>query len=567
MDMKITGGEAIAAAVLAAGATTVLGYPGAPATNIVNAILKASKADDVLVEWTSNEKVAIEMLFGASLTGHRSLLCVKGVGLNIALDPLMAINLSGCNAGLVLFVGDDPGGWGSQNEQDSRALAYAAEVPIIEPGTVKDACSGMLSAFRLSEEIEQPVMFRVTRALVQAEISEGEIHALLAANDQDDRPQIERVKGFERVPMKWVVLPINVQEYHERVHVRLEEFRSRFEGMSLNDIYGDGTCGIIASGFVFQKLIDLFGDEIPAALRVLKLGCVYPLPEKLLASFLSGLNSVLVLEETAPLVERAVRAFIQKSGDKLVILGRDTGHVPSAGEIFMHQISAALKNFGPGFDFVPLGPTDRPLPSREPLCENCAYIPTFEALIDVMERHGGRDKYIVVGDPGCMVKSQLEPFSLLDVKNSLGSSVAMGAGISLALESGPGSRLDDGDDTPEPQHVIAISGDSGFLHSGLNGLIDACRMGVTMLLIVLDNGTTALSGGQAHPASQRGIRGEVQSSVDLGTVIRAVGVDVLRIVDLDEGEDIRDVLDELITANGVSVVIARGECVRYPAEK
>ena len=546
MNGPVSGAYALACGAIEAGVSLVTGYPGAPATAVVNSILQLTSPDEVQVEWTSNEKVAIEMAFGASVGGTRSLLCVKSVGLNIALDPLMVFNLSGCNAGFVILVGDDPGSWGSQNEQDSRTLALAAELPLLEPTTVPDARVAMRQAFQLSEETGLPIIVRVTRALVLAEESE---------------PVEEEVwtmppPSFQREFMRWVVLPINVVPHHRRLIQRLEEVQTRFEDEDspFNGVDGDGSQGVIAAGFAYQKLSDLLGGAIPSGLRVLRLGTFHPLPVDRVTAFLQTVESVLVLEETAPLIERAVRAVAQGAGLTLPIYGRDTGHVPRAGELFAPHIAVALNRFLPHLTLPTEGESERPRPSQQPLCDGCPYVPTFDTLTEVIEQLGGRDEVIIVGDPGCMVRAQLPPYELLDVKHSLGSSIGMAAGIALSL-SKRGVK----------KQVIALCGDSSFLHSGFSGLVDAVRVGATMLVLILDNGTTALSGGQPHPASRMDARGKPQRAVDLAALAREAGAREVCVVDLDRGEDIRAALEMGIGFDGVAVVIARGRCPRWSA--
>jgi indolepyruvate ferredoxin oxidoreductase alpha subunit len=549
MNEPVSGAYALARGAIEAGVSLVTGYPGAPATAVVNQILALTSPDEVQVEWTSNEKVAMEMAFGASLGGSRSLLGVKSVGLNVALDPLMALNLSGCNAGLVILVGDDPGGWGSQNEQDSRVLALAAEIPLLEPTSVLDARTVMRQAFQLSEEMSLPVMVRVTRALV---LAEEKIQTLEVSEDfQSLAPP-----SFQREFMRWVVLPINVVPRHLRLLQRLEAVQARFEDSPFNGVEGEGPQGVIAAGFTYQKLLDLLGGIIPPGLRFLRLGTFYPLPLERVTTFLQTVESVLVLEETAPLVERAVQATAQGAGLVLAIYGRDTGHVPQTGELFAPHIAAALNRFVPRLALPTEGESSRSMPSRQPLCDGCPYIPTFDALTEVIAQLGGRDEVIVVGDPGCMVRAQLPPYELLDVKTSLGSSIGMAAGIALSMS---GSSMG--------KRVVALCGDSSFLHSGFSGLVDATRVGATMLVLILDNGTTALSGGQPHPASQVDARGKPRRAVDLAALAREAGADMVQVVDLDHGEDIRSAIEMGMDFDGVAVIIARGQCPRWLAER
>ncbi len=547
MNQSFSGAEVLAHGAVEAGASLVVGYPGSPVTAVVNRILAITSSEEVRVEWSTNEKVAMEMAFGASVGGRRALLCVKGVGLNVALDPLMALNLSGCNAGFVILVGDDPGGWGSQNEQDSRTLALAAELPLLEPTTVSDAGLAIRQAFQWSEAMGTPVLVRITRALVMAE----------------GRPRgrglgaIEKAatSAFVREFMRWVVLPINVVPYHRRLLRKLDEMAQDFEESALNGVQGEGAQGVIAAGFTYQKLCDVLAEVPPAVqdeLRILHLGTFNPMPPALITTFLKDVSAVLVLEETAPWVERATRDMAQQEGLAVPIYGRDTHHVPRVGELLLPHIADSLNRFMPRLALSTEGARERPRPSRQPLCDACPYIPTFEALLDVMRQAGGREAFIVVGDPGCMVRAQLPPYALLDVKNSLGSSIGMAAGLALSQQ-----------DADAGKRVIALCGDSSFLHSGLGGLMDAARFGARMLVVILDNGITALSGGQSHPASTINARGVAQPTVDVAALARDTGAGLVEVVDLDQGEDVQAALARGVDCEGLAVLIARGQCIKW----
>jgi len=389
----VSGAYALGLGAIEAGVSMVTGYPGAPATAVVNQILYLTKPDEVQVEWTSNEKTAIEVAFGASLGGMRSLLCVKSVGLNVALDPLMAINLSGCNAGLVFLVGDDPGGWGSQNEQDSRSLALAADIPLLEPTSVPDARRAVHYAFQLSEEKNLPIILRFTRALA---IAEAEIRT----SEVSDDFRSQSPPSYKREFMRWVVLPINVVPRHLQLEERLDVVQTDFEDSPFNSVAGDGQIGLIGAGFTYTKLSDLLDNIVPPELRILRLGTFHPMPLNRVRDYLRTVESVLVLEETIPLAERAIRAVAQSAGLILPIYGRDTGHVKRVGELFSPDIADALNRFLPGMDLLPEGEIDRPRPSQVPLCDGCPYIPTFEALSEVTDQLGGHDEVVVVGDPG-----------------------------------------------------------------------------------------------------------------------------------------------------------------------
>ncbi len=541
----VSGAQALAYGAIEAGVRLVLGYPGSPTTAVVDEIAGRTGPDQVRVGWTSNEKVAIEAAFGGSLAGVRSLLCVKSVGMNVALDPLMAINLCGCNAGMVLLVGDDPGGWGSQNEQDSRALAVAAEIPVFEPPTVADARPAMHEAFALSTALGVPVMVRITRALAEAK---AELPPLSTFTPP--------VQPFRRAPMEWIVLPVNVVSRHRRLHERLQTARSQLDQSSTNRKQGRGPIGIIAAGYAYQKLIDLLREPIPSELSILALGTPHPLPLTMVGNFVRRVDAVLVLEETAPVVERALRTEAQLSRCGVPIYGRDTGHVADAGELSGSDIARAVERLHPQLSVPVRDDTSREMPSRRSLCERCPYVPVFEALLRAIEQCGGREDAVIVGDPGCMVRAQLPPYELLDVKYSLGSSIGTATGLSLGQGLIP----------QHARHVIALCGDSGLLHSGLNGLMDAAQLGASMLVIVLDNGTTALTGGQPHPASGSDLRGTRVPAVDLAELAQAVGVRAARVVQSQDREGLEQAFTRGLREEGLTVVIARGACPQYASK-
>jgi indolepyruvate ferredoxin oxidoreductase alpha subunit len=250
-------------------------------------------------------------------------------------------------------------------------------------------------------------------------------------------------------------------------------------------------------------------------------------------------------------------------------LGRDTGHIAREGELFAPQIAQTLNKLCPQLALSTKGAISRPRPSRQPLCDNCLYVPIFDALLDLMKRHGGRDQYIVVGDPGCMVRAQAPPYRLLDVKNSLGSSIGQATGLAIARAASAPGQTD--------KRIIALGGDSSFMHSGFAGLVDLCRHPAArrqVLVILLDNGTTALSGGQPHPASQTDARGNPLAPVDLAALARDAGADWVRVADIaqttsstgrssEENSQIRHLLEAGLAFDGAAVVIARGACPRW----
>ncbi len=537
---QVSGSEALAYGALEAGLQFVTGYPGSPSTGTFEALLRLA-GEEVRAEWAINEKSAFDAAFGASLAGVRALLCLKSVGLNVALDSLMVSNLAAGDGGFVILVGDDPGGWGSQNEEDSRPLVAAAEVPLLEPASLTEARSMMRQAFALSEQFLVPVVVRITRALVVDK----------AHLDPPETGIPRRLPArFQRQPDRYNVLPVHVVDLHTRLQKTMDAVQAEFEGSSWNGEQGGGHLGVIAAGYARAKLMAILSQSGRPPLRILGLGTLNPLPEERIARFLCALDAVLILEETAPHVEIQSQAIAQRAGLTLPIYGRRSGHLPRAGELFAPDIAPALQALLPDWAWPSVASQHRLMPSRQPLCDDCPYIPTFEALLNVMERHGGRDGYVVTGETGCMVRAQLPPWEIMDLKYGMGSSIGLAAGL---LRTGI------------PQRVIALSGDSALLHSGLGELIDAAQAGVRLLVVVLANETTALSGGQAHPATSHDARGTPRQPLDLAALIRAMGVDLVRTVDPEDTAVTEAAFEEGLAADRLAVVIARRACPRWEA--
>jgi len=520
-----------------AGVQFVTGYPGSPSTSVVEALLP-SAGDDLCIEWAINEKSAFDAAFGASLAGVRSLLCLKSVGLNVALDSLMVSNLAAGDGGFVILVGDDPGGWGSQNEEDSRPLAVAAEVPLLEPTSLANARPVLRHAFELSTQFEVPVIVRITRALTVAQSDDSP--PLVSSPGPSPRPI-----AFRRQAERFNVLPIHVVDFHQKLQATLDEVQGQFEQSTLNGSEGEGSRGVIAAGYTCHKLREVSAQSARPDLHIFNLSTLHPLPERQILGFLRRVDAVLVLEEIAPYVEHQVQALAQRAGLGLPIYGRSSGHVPRAGELFAPQIAQALTALLPDWPWPPFREDGRTMPSRQTLCEGCPYIPTFEALLAVMERQGGRDAFVVTGETGCMVRAQLPPWELLDVKYGMGSSIGLAAGLARA-----GIH----------QQIVALSGDSALLHSGLGELIDATQANASLLVIVLDNETTALSGGQPHPGTPHNAQGQPRKPVDLGTLVQACGVDSVWVVGAEDAQATEAVLEEALALNKLAVVIARGPC-------
>ena len=539
MYKTLRGDQALALGALAAGVRVVTGYPGSPATGVLDSFLALAKPETAYVQWAPNEKVALEMAFGASLGGSRALVVLKSVGLNIALDPLATMSLSGCHAGLVILLGDDPGGWSSQNEQDTRWLARVAEVPLVEPINIAEAASLMVQAYIWSETLNIPVIVRVIGALTLAEGAVEEPWQL--------PPFTQR---FWHKRNRWVVLPATVVGYHRMLHRCLAQIQGLFEVSPFDHLSGQGSLGVVAVGCAHAKLLRAMEGRA-SNLQILGLTSVWPLPERKLTRWLRGLERVLVLEEGGPFVEEGLTALAQRAGLEVSISGRHDRVIPEEGELGEEDIATALARLDPAYQPPERAPAPRAMPSKVPLCEDCPYRPTFEALLRAIGRHGGRERHIVVGETGCMVRANLPPFELFDVKYGLGSGLGLALGLALS---------------GTPERIIALLGDSSFFHSDINALPQAQQLGLPLVVVILDNGTTALTGGQPHPGSPVDELGRPRACTDLAAVIRGYGLEP-RLCSPEDVPAMEAAFDEALEAQDLRLIIVRGPCPKYTRQR
>jgi indolepyruvate ferredoxin oxidoreductase alpha subunit len=533
----IRGDEALAVGALAAGVAFAAGYPGSPATGVFEALASRATSDALTLEWAPNEKVALEIAAGASLAGIRALVVLKSVGLNIALDPLATLSYVGCHAGLVILVGDDPGGWSSQNEQDSRWLARLAETPVVEPTDVAAAAPLMTQAFAWSESLGLPVIVRLTRALANA-----------TAPVPDPLWELPSGKRrFLRKENRWIVYPPNVVRRHHILHHHLRQFQSAIE-VSPYDIGCEraaSTLGVLAAGGAYARL-----RACSAPLEdvdVLGLASAWPLPEKRLRTWLAPLRRLLVLEEGGPFVEEQVQALVQREGLSLEVLGQASRALPDEGELRDQDIALALQALVSEHPTPPVTTFYEPAVVSTPLCADCPYRPTFDALSAALEAQGGRGRHLVVGETGCMVRAV--DTGLFDVKLSLG------AGLGLAL----GLALD------ASHHVVALLGDSCFFHSDVNALATLRQRQPPVTVIVLDNGSTALTGGQPHPGSAFDARRQPQAGVAIEQVAAGYGLSAK--VATPDDPALRGLFESALADPKPRLIVVRGPCPRYEGER
>jgi indolepyruvate ferredoxin oxidoreductase alpha subunit len=518
----LSGNEAIARGAREAGVRVAAGYPGTPSTEILESLVRLDPGRQVYVEWATNEKVALDVALGAAIGGARALCAMKHVGLNVAADTFMTAAYTGARAGLVIVSADDPGMHSSQNEQDNRLFARFAGVPLLEPADSQEARDFTLEAFTLAERFDVPVLLRTTTRVSHAR---GTVTPGLLT--------LSPVVGFARDRAKFVMLPGFARARHRAALERLEAMAAAVEGSALNRIeWRDRSLGIVTSGITYHYVRDVLPDA-----SVLKLGWTHPLPLGLVREFAAGVDRVIVVEELEPFVEEQLRA----AG----VAAEGKAWFPREGELTPEVIRRGFQRGGwlPADEREPLA--SGPVATRPPvLCPGCPHVAPYFAL----KQLGA----VVSGDIGCYTLAATEPLSAMDACVAMGSSIGMAIGLARSGGAkGP---------------VVATIGDSTFLHGGIPALADAAYNGTRLTVLVLDNGTTAMTGGQAHPASGTTIRGDVARMVDLPALCRAVGVDFVRVVDPYDLAETQLALEQAVAYPGLAVVITNRPCVEAPAK-
>jgi len=516
----LTGNEAIARGAWEAGVKVAAAYPGTPSTEILEN-LGSYPAEDVHAQWSTNEKVALDVAIGASFAGRRALAAMKHVGLNVAADAFMSQTYIGANGGLVLAVCDDPGIHSSQNEQDTRIYGALATVPILEPSDAQEALDFTRLAFDLSERFDSPVIVRGTTRL-------SHTRSPVRVGTRAERPEL----GFLEQPSKNVMIPAHARRRHGAVLAREAKLREYLEDAPINRWErGNPAIGVVTAGTCYPYVREVLPDA-----SVLKLGASWPLPHDLLRRFCESVERVFVVEELEPVIEREMRALGLKVEGKAFF--------PREGELGPELVRAGFETAGvlkPRPKSTAWAP--EPLVRPPVLCAGCPHISSFMAV----RASGAR----VAGDIGCYTLACLDPLRGLDTTVAMGSSIGNAIGMVKAGETKP---------------VVATIGDSTFLHAGIPGLIDAVYNQANLTVLLLDNHITAMTGGQDHPGTGKTLRGEETAKVDYEALVRAVGVKWVRTVDSYDLAAMYQQLREAINYRGVAVLIANRPCVLDPVK-
>ncbi len=513
MKKLMLGNAAVARGLYEAGCGLITSYPGTPSTEITE---QAAQYDEIYCEWAPNEKVAMEVAFGAALAGKRSACVMKHVGVNVAADPLFTIAYTGVNAGMVICVADDPGMHSSQNEQDSRHYAVSAKLPMLEPADSEEARAFAKRAFQLSEEYDTPVFLKLCTRIAHSQ-------SIVELGEREEVP----AKPYEKNIAKYVMVPGNARPRHPIVEERTQRLTAYAETTDLNreELGTDRTLGIITSSTCYQYAREVFGPHA----SILKLGLVNPLPREKILAFAAKVDQVLVLEELDPVIETHCRNL------GLTVLGKD--RLPMVGEFSQGLVAQKIRDTA-----RPWMELEENIPPRPPvLCAGCPHRGLFYTL--------AKHKVTVLGDIGCYTLAAYEPLYAIETCECMGASVSSIHGFNKAL----------GQDSEGK--TVAVLGDSTFMHSGMTGLANIAYNQSNSTVIILDNSTTGMTGHQQNPTTGKNLRGDPAGKIDLETLCRAMGIRRVRVVDPYDLKATEEVVTEELAAPEPSVIITRRPCV------
>ena len=511
MEKKIMlGNEAIARGAYEAGVKVSAAYPGTPSTEISENIVQY---DEIYAEWSPNEKVATEVAIGASISGVRAIASMKHVGVNVASDPLYTISYGGVGGGLVLVAADDPGIYSSQNEQDTRCVARAAMVPVLEPSDSQEAKDFVKCAYEISEKYDTPVIVRTTTRLAH---SQGTVTL-------EDRVEVAD-KPYERNPGKFVMMPVNAIKRHVYVEKRMKALVEDGCSFAINRAeYNDTSIGFITSGIPYQYVKEACPDA-----SVLKLGMVHPLPRKLIEEFASRVDKLYIFEELEPVIEEQVKSWgIQAEGKELFTVQGEYSANLLRERVLKQEV--CLKQ-----------PAD--VPARPPiLCPGCPH----RSVFSVLNRLGIH----AAGDIGCYTLGAVPPLNVID------TTICMGASISTlhGMEKAKGREY--------IKNWVAVIGDSTFLHTGVNSLMNMVYNQGTGTVMILDNSTTGMTGHQDHAATGKTLKGDTVPAINMFELCRAMGIEHVTEVNAFDTKEHKKIVKEEVARDAISVIITKSPCV------
>ncbi len=515
--MIMLGNEAIARGAYEAGVKVSSAYPGTPSTEISEYLVQYR--DDVYEEWAPNEKVATEVAVGASLAGARAMACMKHVGLNVAADPLYSVSYMGVNGGLVIVVADDPGLYSSQNEQDTRMVARAAQIPVIEPSDSAEAKDFFKTAFELSEQFDRPFIFRTTTRLAH---SQGLVE-LCGRVEPEDKP-------YEKNVTKNVMMPGNAKIRHIEIEKRNLELAEAANTLPINVVeMNDTRIGVITSGIPYQYVKEALPDA-----SVLKLGMVNPLPRKLIEDFASKVDTLYIVEELDPVIEEQVKSWGIKA------IGKEIFTVQ--GEYSANMLREAILKQDLDLKEPAKAPGRPPI-----LCPGCPHRSVFYVL--------NKLKMHAAGDIGCYTLGAVAPLSVIDTTMCMGSSISTLHG----MEKAKGKDY--------IKNWVAVIGDSTFMHTGVNSLMNMVYNNATGTVIIMDNSTTGMTGHQDHAATGKTLQGDPTYAINIQALCRAIGVKNVYEINAFDLPLLEKTIKEETAKDEVSVIITKTPCVLLDKRK
>ena len=511
MKQLMIGNAAVARGLYEAGCGVASSYPGTPSTEITE---EAAKYDEIYCEWAPNEKVAMEVAYGAAVAGKRSFCGMKHVGLNVAADPLFTISYTGINAGMIIGVADDAGMHSSQNEQDSRHYAIAAKLPMIEPSDSAEALEFTKIAYELSEKFDTPVFIKMCTRVAHSQ-------SLVETSERVELP----MKEYQKDIGKFVMMPGNAKRRHPMVEQRTRDLIAYAETTPLNRVeMGDTKVGIITSSTSYQYVKEVFGEDA----SVLKLGLINPLPEKLILDFAAKVDKVVIIEELDDIIE----SHCKKLG--LTVSGKDL--FPLEDEFSQNLIAEKM-----GLPLQATMSLDENIPMRPPvMCAGCPHRGMFYTL--------SKNKCTVMGDIGCYTLGAVAPLSSIDVTACMGASISSIHGFNKARGEESEGR------------TVAVIGDSTFMHSGMTGLANIAYNMSNSTVIILDNSITGMTGHQQNPTTGYNIKGDPAGKINLEALCKAMGFARVRVVDPYDLDACDKAVQEELAVAEPSVIISRRPC-------
>ncbi len=511
MKELMLGNKAFARGLYEAGCCVASSYPGTPSTEVTE---EAAKYDEIYCEWAPNEKVAMEVAFGASLAGKRSFCGMKHVGMNVAADPMFTCAYTGVNAGMVICVADDPGMHSSQNEQDSRHYAKAAKLPMLEPSDSDETCKFVKTAYELSERFDTPVIVKMCMRVAHSQ-------SLVECSERIE----PAVRPYVKDIAKYVMMPGNAIRRHPVVEERMRKLEEYAETCPLNVVeMADTKLGVITSSACYEYVKEACGNRA----SVLKLGMIYPMPRQMILDFASKVDRLAVVEELDPFIEDYCRQL------GLDVTGKDV--FPLEGEFSQDLVAEKL-----GMDVPPCKEGEKGLPARPPvMCAGCPHRGMFYTL--------AKNKCTVLGDIGCYTLGAVAPLNAIELTLCMGASVSSIHGFNKALGSAGEHK------------AVAVIGDSTFMHSGMTGLANIAYNQSNSTVIILDNSITGMTGHQQNPTTGYNIKGDPAGKIDLESLCRSMGFDRVAVVDPYDLSECDRVLKEELAADAPSVIISRRPC-------